>query len=99
MGKRGSAKTLPGKGLRPFKGCGALREYGSNAEWALIEFLLYYDDHNKLKSVAYVRRQDGAEILDGEYEVVDELGERRRRWKKWDGKWQVKWRHPWNRQS
>jgi hypothetical protein len=92
------AKTKPG--LRPFKGVGQMRERASpDADWFPVEFLIYYDDHDKLRAFAYVRKEDGSEVPDGEYHVVDELGERRRTWKKWDGKWQVKWRHRWGQQS
>lgn len=87
----------PGAQLRPFQGTGSLREYRSEADWVPIEFLIYYDAKNKMRAVAYIRRQDGAEISDGQYEIVDELGEHRRRWTKWNGQWQVKWRHRWNR--
>jgi hypothetical protein len=86
--------------LRPFQGCGQMRQRGSEAPWFHVDFLIYYDDHNKIRSFAYVRKtEDGSDLPDGEYEVVDELGERRRVWKKWDGKWQVKWRHRWSRRS
>jgi hypothetical protein len=76
-----------------------MRKHGSDADWFPVEFLIFYDGHNKIRSFAYVRREDGREISDGEYDVLDELGERRRRWRKWDGKWQVKWRHRWCKQS
>jgi hypothetical protein len=85
--------------LRPFKGVGQMRERDSDSNWFSVEFLIYYDDHDKLRAFAYVRRQGGEEIPDGEYDFVDELGEHRRRWKKWNGKWQVKWRHRWSRKS
>lgn len=75
-----------------------MRPRGSDANWFPVEFLIYYDDHNKIRSFAYVRKsEDGSDLPDGEHEVVDKLGERRRMWKKWDGKWQVKWRHRWSR--
>ena len=80
--------------LRPLKGIGHMRESGSSeADWFPVEFLVYYDDHNKLRAFAYVRKEDGSDVPDGEYYVVDELGEHRRKWKKWNGRWQVKWRH------
>lgn len=77
-----------------------MREYGaSEADWFPVEFLVYYDDHDKLRAIAYVRKEDGSDVPDGEYYKVDELGEHRRRWKKWNGKWQVKWRHRWSKLS
>jgi len=39
------------------------------------EFLIYYDKHDKIRTFAYVRKEDGGDIADGDYEVVDELGE------------------------
>jgi hypothetical protein len=85
--------------LRPFKGVGQMRERGSDSGWFPVEFLVYYDDHNKIRTFAYVRRADGSDIPDGEYDVVDELGEHGRRWRKWKGEWRVKWRHRWGRKS
>jgi hypothetical protein len=79
--------------LRPFKGSGTMRERGSDANWFPVEFLLYHDEHNKLRSFAYVRREDGAEIPDGHYVFLDDLGERSFRWRKWKGKWQFGWRY------
>ena len=73
-----------------------MREHGWHSDWFPVEFLVYYDNHDKLRTFAYVRKEDGSEIPDGEYDVVDELGEHGRRWKKWKGKWQVKWRHRWS---
>src|ERR1700679_1439608 len=73
--------------LRPFKGSGRIRERGSDA-WFPVEFLTYHDDRNRLPSFAYVRREDGSEILDGHYLFLDELGERSFRWRKAKGKWQ-----------
>ena len=59
------AKTKPI--LRPFKGIGQMREYGSSgADWFPIEFLVYYDDHDKLRAIAYVRKEDGSDVADGE---------------------------------
>ena len=83
--------------LRPFKGFGKMRERGLESDWFPVEFLVYYDDHDKLRTFAYVRKEDGGEVPDGEYDVVDGLGEHRRRWKKWKGKWQVQWRHRWSK--
>jgi hypothetical protein len=86
--RRAKAEPL----LRPFKGAGRIRERGSE-EWFPVEFLTYHDDHNKLRPFAYVRREDGGEILDGHYVFLDELGERSFRWRKWKGKWQFGWRY------
>jgi len=61
------------------------------------EFLLYYDQ-NQIKAFAYVRRDDGGDIPDGEYDVREGEDERRRWRKKWDGKWQIKWLHRWSKQ-
>jgi hypothetical protein len=67
-----------------------MRERASpEGDWFSVEFLVYYDDHDKLRAFAYVRKQDGSDVPDGEYHVVDELGEHRRMWKKWNGEWQV----------
>ena len=78
--------------LRPFKASGRIRERGSDA-WFPVEFLTYHDDRNRLRSFAYVRREDGCEILDGHYLFLDELGERSFRWRKSKGKWQFGWRY------
>lgn len=67
----------------------------SNADWFAVEFLIYYDQ-NQIRSFAYVRREDGGEIPDGDYEVLEGLDERRRRWKKYDGNWQVHFRSRWS---
>ena len=93
--KTKAASTPP---LRPFKGFALMRERGSNAEWFSVEFLIYYE-RSQIRTFAYVRRADGTEIPDGEYDVREGEDERRRRWTKWDGKWQVKWRHRWSKQS
>jgi hypothetical protein len=79
--------------LRPFKGSGRLRERGSYANWFSVEFLIYHDDRGKLRSFAYVRREDGGDIPDGHYVFLDELGERSFRWRKLKGKWQFGWRY------
>ncbi|HEY7099394.1 MAG TPA: hypothetical protein VH437_21900 [Terriglobales bacterium] len=72
--------------LRTFKGFGTLRERG-HTKWFPVEFLLYHDEkRKKLHSFAYVRRGDGAEIPDGHYVFLDEIGERTVRWRKWKGK-------------
>jgi hypothetical protein len=84
--------------LRPVKGYAQIRGRRSGGDWFSAEFLVYYD-RNEVRAFACVRREDGSEIPDGEYDVVDELGEHRRRWKKQDVKWQVKWRHRWSKQS
>lgn len=78
--------------LRAFKGFGQMREPSDDANWFPVEFLFYYDDHNKLRKFAYVRREDGREIADGRYLFLDDLGERTHRWRKWRGNWQVGWR-------
>ena len=52
--------------LRPFRGSGTLRER-SDTNWFPVEFLIYHDERNRLRSFAYVRREDGAEIPDGHY--------------------------------
>ena len=80
------AKTEPL--LRPFGGSGRLRGRGSDDNWFPVEFLTYHDDHGRLRSFAYVRKEDGADIPDGHYFFEDELGERTFRWWKWKGKWQ-----------
>ncbi len=68
-----------------------MREIASSeADWFPVEFLIYYDDHHKLRAFAYVRKEGGSDVPDGEYYVLDELGERRDKWKKWNVKWQVK---------
>jgi hypothetical protein len=52
--------------LRPFKGSGRIHERGSDA-WIPVQFLTYHDDYDRLRSFAYVRSEDGGEILDGHY--------------------------------
>lgn len=81
--------------LRPVEGYALMREHGSDADWFPVEFLVYYDG-SQIRSFAYLRRKDSVDIPDGEYDVREGLDERRRRWKKWNGKWQVKWRHRWS---
>jgi hypothetical protein len=71
--------------LRPFKGSGRIRERGSDA-WFPVEFLTYHDDRNRLRSFAYVQREDGGDLPDGHYVFLDELGEHSFRWRKWKGK-------------
>ena len=78
--------------LRPFKGSGTIRERGSDASFP-VEFLTYHDSMGKLVSFAYVRKEDGSEIPDGHYFFLDDMGERRFRWRKWKGKWQFGWRY------
>jgi hypothetical protein len=93
-------RTNTKPGLRPFKGVGHMRECASSeTDWFPVEFLIYYDDRDKLRAFAYVRNEDGSDVPDGEYYVVDELGEHRRKWKKWNGKWQVRWRDRWSKRS
>ena len=89
MVRRAKAQPL----LRPFKGFGTLRERDSDTNWFPVEFLTYHDDRNRLRSFAYVRREDGVEIPDGHYVFRDELGERSFRWRKWKGKRQIGWRY------
>ncbi len=79
--------------LRPFKGNGRKRERDSETDWFPVEFLIYYGDHNKFRTFAYVRKENGAEIPAGHYVFEDDLGEYRRRWRKWKGKWQIGWRY------
>ena len=55
-------------GLRAVQGYGEMRERGSEAEWFTVEFLVYYDG-SQLRAFAYVRRKDGIDIPDGEYDV------------------------------
>ncbi len=97
MKSSGSAKKQAVGRTRAFQGVGSLRGYGSEGDWIPIEFLIYFDSQNKIRNVAYIRRPDGAEIPDGQYEIVDELGEHYRRWTKWKGNWKVKWRHRWSK--
>jgi hypothetical protein len=54
--------------LRPVESYGLMRERGSDADWFLVEFLVYYDG-SQIRSFAYVRRKDGLDIPDGEYDV------------------------------
>jgi len=82
--------------LKPIHGYAHMRERGLEADWFPVEFLVYYDQR-KIRAFAYVRRKDGIDIPDGEYDMREGLDERRRRWTKWNGKWQVKWRHRWTR--
>lgn len=84
--------------LTPVQGYGQMRERGSGAEWFSVDFMVYYDG-SQLRAFAYVRRKDGIDIPDGDYEVREGEDGRRRRWKKWNGKWQVKWRHRWSRKG
>jgi hypothetical protein len=86
----GRAKAEPL--LRAFKGAGRIRERGSDA-WFPVEFLTYHDDRCRLHSFAYVRREYGAEIPDGHYVFLDELGEQSFRWRWLKGKWQFGWRY------
>ena len=92
-------KRTDGKpALRPVRDYALMRERNSDTDWFQVEFLVYYD-RSQIRNFAYVRRKDGAEIPDGEYDVREGEDERRRRWKKWNGKWQVKWRHRWSRKG
>ena len=91
-------KTIAGltPPLRPYNGYALMRKRGSDTEWFPVESLIYYD-RSQIRTFAYVRRKDGLDIPDGEYDVREREDERRRRWKKWNGKWQVKWRHRWSK--
>jgi hypothetical protein len=53
-----------------------------------VEFLVYYD-RSQLRAFAYVRRKDGLDLPDGEYDVNEGEDAGRRSGKKWNGKWQV----------
>jgi hypothetical protein len=46
-----------------------MRERGSDGDWFSVEFLIYYDQ-SQIRTFAYVRREDGSEIPDGEYDVL-----------------------------
>lgn len=92
-------KRIKGKpALRPVHDYALMRERSSDTDWFQVEFLVY-NERSQIRSFAYVRRKDGADIPDGEYDVREGEDERRRRWKKWNGKWQVKWRHRWSRRG
>jgi hypothetical protein len=73
-----------------------MRELGSNADFVWVEFLVLYDQSH-IREFGYVRREDGKDIADGVYQVLDDLGERGWVWRKRDGKWQVRWRKRWSR--
>jgi hypothetical protein len=73
-----------------------MREHGSDGDWFSVEYLIC-SDQSQIRTFAYVRREDGSEIPDGEHEVLEGLDPRRRRWKKWNGKCQVEWRHRWSK--
>ena len=88
MVRRAKTESL----LRPLKGLGRLRGRDSGNNCFPVEFLIYHEEKGKLRSFAYVRREDGGDISDGHYFFVDELGERTFRWRKWKGKWQFGWR-------
>jgi hypothetical protein len=49
------------------------------------------------RAFAYVHRQNGDNIPDGEYDVQDREMPRRRGVE--DVKWQVRWRYGWSRKS
>ena len=91
-------RTNDKPGLRSVQGYGEMRERGSGAEWFSVDFMVYYDG-SQLRAFAYVRRKDGIDIPDGDYDVREGEDGRRRRWKKWNDKWQVKWRHKWSRKG
>lgn len=75
--------------VRAVQGEAQLHERGSNADWFWVDYLIYYE-HRRIRAFVYVRRKDGTEIPDDDYDVVDELGERRRRWRKRNGNWQAR---------
>ena len=64
-----------------------MREFGSEADWFWVEFLVYYDQ-SVIRAFGYVRRQDGTDIADGVYQARDDLGERGWVWTKRSGVWQ-----------
>ena len=84
--------------LKPVQGDALLRERESHADWFAVEFLVYYE-RSQIRTFAYVRRKDGGDIPDGEYDLREGEDEGRRKWKKWRGEWQVKWRHRWSRKG
>jgi hypothetical protein len=94
--KRVKTKQESALALTPYQDTGRMRLRGSHDEWFAVEFLIHYDK-NQIRSFEYVRREDGGDIPDGDYEVLEGLDERRRRWKKYDGMWQIKFRHSSNR--
>jgi hypothetical protein len=69
--------------LRPVKGQAQMRELGSNADFVWVEFLVLYDQSH-IREFGYVRREDGKDIADGVYQVLDDLGERGWVWRKRD---------------
>jgi len=52
-----------------------------------------YGYRNKLRSFAYVRKEDDGDIPDGHLVLVDNLDEETHGWRKWKGRWQVGWRY------
>ena len=60
-----------------------MRERGSDGDWFSVESVIYYDQ-SQIRTFAYVRREDGSEIPDGEYDVPEGLDAPRRRWRKWN---------------
>jgi len=89
-------KANPKRNLRPVTARAQMREFGSDAEWFWVEFLVYYDQR-LIRAFGYVRREDGKDIANGVYQALDDLGERAWRWTKRDGEWQTKWRTRWSR--
>ena len=53
-----------------------MRERGSDANWFSVEFLIYYD-RNQISAFAYVRRRDGGDKPEDEYDVRDGESESR----------------------
>jgi len=70
--------------LNPSKLC-ASRERGFTADWFAANSGLLRTEPDQ--DFAHVRREDGGDIPDGEYDVAGRRNERRRRWKKWRGEW------------
>lgn len=58
--------------VRAVQGEAQLHERGSNADWFWVDYLIYYE-HRRIRAFVYVRRKDGTEIPDDDYDVVDEL--------------------------
>ncbi len=83
--------------LRDYEGSGEMCTHGARSGRFDVEFAMQFDGHNKIRTLS-IKRTDGADIPDGDYDLYYELGERRRRLKKWNGNWQMKWRHRWEGQ-
>jgi len=68
-------KANPKRNLRPVTARAQMREFGSDAEWFWVEFLVYYDQ-SLIRAFGYVSREDGKDIANGVYQALDDLGER-----------------------